>query len=455
MENSPISFPCPACGTKLTVPAHLAGVTGPCPSCSHQIQAPHSPHSPKSIPLAALPILPSQAQTPTGLHPSASTEDPLPPIRVLESDLAPTSAVVDPELGQLLARPSHVKRATEPRPKPPQPAADKPENSPVVPNPSQKKSRFTRLLFFILFIAAATTIGSGVVSFLRDQREKGQVRYPISKIRVRTISPRSVAPHGPPDSQKLPEPPIVTLPVSPVPPPEQPVITDPPPSSPDAVEPKTPSQAATELLKKFLAAKTLQERLPLVETQTPETALANSCLAAPFPKAKEIFIETIENNAAQRIVNYYHHVTFDTEDSSKELQTILIQKRGTTEPRVVVDPFLDSYGGRLAAYAKKPSDQSETFRVTILPQAACTNEAIPNRENKLTLKLLAQDDAKEITLAYFTKESKIAEMLEDGTYSLSYGKAKACTVILRWNTEERPEAPYLEVVTLKTLDWNP
>jgi hypothetical protein len=455
MENSPISFPCPACGTKLTVPAHLAGVTGPCPSCSNQIQAPDSPQKLKSIPLAALPTLPSQAQTLTGLHPSSSTEDPLPPIRVSESGLAPTRAVVEPELGQLLDHPSHVERATEPTPKPARPSANKPENSPTVPNPSQKKSRFTRLLFFLLFIAAAVTIGSGVVSFLRDQREKGQARHPISKISVRTISPRIIAPHGPPDSQKPPEVSIPILPISPVPPPDQPVITAPPPSLPDAVEPQTPSQAATEVLNKFLAAKTLQERLPLVETQTPETVLAKSCLADPFPMAKEIFIETIENNSAEQAVNYYHHVTFDTEDPSKELQTILIQKRGTSAPRVIVDPFLDSYGGRLAAYAKKPSDQPGTFRVTILPQAACTNEAIPNRENKLTLKLLAQDDAKEITLAYFTKESKIAQMLEDGTYSLSYGKAKACTVILRWNQEERPEAPYLEVVTLKTLDWNP
>jgi hypothetical protein len=46
-------------------------------------------------------------------------------------------------------------------------------------------------------------------------------------------------------------------------------------------------------------------------------------------------------------------------------------------------------------------------------------------------------------------------MLEDGTYSLSYGKAKACTVMLRWNTEEDPKMPYLEALLIKNLDWNP
>ncbi len=46
-------------------------------------------------------------------------------------------------------------------------------------------------------------------------------------------------------------------------------------------------------------------------------------------------------------------------------------------------------------------------------------------------------------------------MLEDGTYSLSYGKAKSCTVMLRWNTEDSSDHPYLEAIAIKTLDWNP
>jgi hypothetical protein len=82
--------------------------------------------------------------------------------------------------------------------------------------------------------------------------------------------------------------------------------------------------AAMEVLEKFLAAKTLAERLPMMETQTPEAELANSCLAGPLP-----------------------------------------------------------------------------------------------------------------------------------TTSLSYGKAKACTVMLRWNADDNPAMPYLEALTIKALDWNP
>jgi hypothetical protein len=73
----------------------------------------------------------------------------------------------------------------------------------------------------------------------------------------------------------------------------------------------------------------------------------------------------------------------------------------------------------------------------------------------LTLKLLSRDNNKEIARAYFGRQSKIGWILEEGTYSLSYSKAKACTVMLQWNVEEKPDMPYLEAIDLKTLDWNP
>ena len=120
-----------------------------------------------------------------------------------------------------------------------------------------------------------------------------------------------------------------------------------------------------------------------------------------------------------------------------------------------MDPFLDSFGGRLAAYAKTPSDKAGVFQVTISAVASCNEDHVPHREKKLKLKLLPRDNTKEIARAYFGRQSKIGRMLEDGTYSLSYGKAKACTVMLRWNVEDKPDMPYLEAIDLKTLDWNP
>ena len=126
-----------------------------------------------------------------------------------------------------------------------------------------------------------------------------------------------------PKSEKKPADPEPT-PTLPVPAPDQPRIMDPSLEVPEGIEPTTPGMAAMEVLEKFLAAKTLAERLPMMETQTPEAELANSCLAGPLP-----------------------------------------------------------------------------------------------------------------------------------TTSLSYGKAKACTVMLRWNADDNPAMPYLEALTIKALDWNP
>ena len=232
-------------------------------------------------------------------------------------------------------------------------------------------------------------------------------------------------------------------------------ILEPVPALPAGMEPKTPGEVSKEVLDQFLNAKSLAERLPLMETHTPESELAKSCLAGPLPEAKNFVMGAVENNAVEQVVDFYHHLDFEAGDNRTNPQTILVRIRGSAQPKVVVDPFLDSYGGRLADYAKSPSDKAGFFQTIVWPLASCYDERVPNHEKKLTLKLLPQVNAKEIALAYVGRQSKIAEMLADGTYSVAYGKAKACTVMLRWNAEDDPTMPYLEAVALRTLDWNP
>lgn len=238
----------------------------------------------------------------------------------------------------------------------------------------------------------------------------------------------------------------------PVPEPEKPQIIQPPPDYPGGIEPKAPGIVALEVLEKFIAAKTLADRQPMMETQTPESELATSCLAAPLPAVRGILIDAQEANLVENVLDIYYNVDFDAGNNQINPQTILVRIRGTAEPKVVADPFLDMFGGRLAAYAKTPNENAGTFQVIVWAVASCTDERVRNREKKLTLKLLPRDNAKEIAQAYFGRQSRIGMMLEDGNYSLSYGKAKACTVVLRWNTEDNPEYPYLEAIDLKTMD---
>src|SRR6186997_570045 len=59
-----LTFLCPGCQTKLTLPAALAGVTGPCPICQTVIRAP-------SLPAGAAPP-PATAAVPQSLQGDSS-----------------------------------------------------------------------------------------------------------------------------------------------------------------------------------------------------------------------------------------------------------------------------------------------------------------------------------------------------------------------------------------------
>ena len=307
------------------------------------------------------------------------------------------------------------------------------------PPDAYHRNRSFRFLIPLLFVMASVGIGFGVATLLKNQSKAGSSKVLVKHSNSRPILEESIPPHASAEtsqeiSQDLPTPDLAL---------------------PAGLEVKSPGQVAKEVLDQFLAAKTLAERLPLMEMHTPESELAKTCLAGPFPEASSTRISVVENNAAEQVADYFHNVDFDAGDNRTNPQTILVRIRGSAPPKVVVDPFLDSYGGRLADYAKSPSDKAGLFQVIVWPLASCYDERVPNREKKLTLKLLPQANAKEIALAYLGRQSKIAQMLTDGTYRVAYGKAKACTVMLRWNTEDDSNMPYLEAIALSSLDWNP
>ena len=213
--------------------------------------------------------------------------------------------------------------------------------------------------------------------------------------------------------------------------------------------------AALEVLEKFIAARTLAERLPMMETRTPEAELAASCLAAPLPAARGILIGNQVVNPSENTLDIYLSVDFEAGEDQTVPQTILVKIRENAAPKVMADPFLDLFGGRLAAYANKPTKENGTFRVVAWAVASCTNPRVNDPKNKLTLDLLPREDAIEIAQGYFNRQSKIGKMLAEGTHNLTFGKANPSTVTLRWNTEENPEQPYLEAVDLKTMTWDP
>ncbi len=216
---------------------------------------------------------------------------------------------------------------------------------------------------------------------------------------------------------------------------------------------EAPAIAALRTLEKFLSAVTLDERMPLIETRTPPELLADSVLAGPLPPTIYISTDRQESNAIEQLVDVYYQVDFDKGDGKSDAQTILVRTRHGEPPKVVADPFLDLYGGRLLAYSKRQTDRGGVFQVIACAGAFCFEEHVPDRARKLTLRLMATDGPGEISRAYFSKFSKIGEMIKDET--IQYGRALPCTVMLRWNLEDDPNKPYLEAIDIKSLNWNP
>lgn len=444
MANDSITFYCPACGIKLTVPFNLAGVIGPCPTCRTQIQAPQ----PISQPVVYLPPAPPPPRAPNYADPGTIE----PPVQIpqppTQSVTQSQPATLKPEPRQLPNRP-HLEPVARQMPEPTH--SDDPRKLQPAPLPKHphQSGLLSRCLMLIVLLLASGALVFGVLTVLKSQADKEYPMNPASK----PGGFRRVDGNAPPkQSEPETKPAIQSLPV---PTPAQPTLIEPVPELPEGMKPQSQAMESLEVLEKFLAAKSLAERIPMIETKTSEAELAASCLAKPLPPTRSVLIDAQESNPMEEVVDFYYNVDFEAENNRVNPQTLLVRIRGRGEPKVVVDPFLDLFGGRLAAYAAKPIERAGEFQAIVYAVASCSDPKIPNRDKKLTLKLLARDNTKEIAQAYFGKLSKIGEMLEDGTYSLSYGNAKSCTVLLRWNTEDVPEYPYLEAVAVKALDWNP
>lgn len=234
-----------------------------------------------------------------------------------------------------------------------------------------------------------------------------------------------------------------------------PAVDTPPPAEAALKEEKI-DQLLTSLqvLEKFLSLKNFKDRSSLIESDLSQAELAISILNEPFPQISCVEVDVCERRSSEQIVDTYYRVDFAGQDEANHLQTMLVRSRGASEPKVVVDPFLDLYGEKLARFAAKPTSDIGMFQAIISAGAYCS-EKIPGSKNKHTLKLFAREDAQEIATAYFDKQSKIAAVLEDELSGLAYGQAKACKVSLRWVQGSSTETPFIEAINFEALHWNP
>ncbi|OYV07129.1 MAG: hypothetical protein CFE26_02655 [Verrucomicrobiales bacterium VVV1] len=331
---------------------------------------------------------------------------------------------------------------------------------------SQRGGWFIRILIPLLFLAAMVGVVYGVVSYMEahqpQPRKPTNVRSDPSGSTVRKIQPEDDLPLAPvePDESTPVIPPIPDPISRPVPSPIAEPMPDPmpltptdPSSSPDTTP--SPTISALQVLEQFLDAATLDERLPHMEGRTSREELEMSCLAKPLPE------HTIEpamqsDNTLENYTDFVFKVTYAKASAGKDSYDMLVRRRGDQAPKVVTDPFLDLYGGRLLAFANSPGENKHgTFQVLVSANSSCSDTTVPNHDKKITLKLIPSLTGKEIVSAYAGKASAIGDMLDNDQSGLRWGRAKPCTILLSWNIRDNPARPYLEASSIKALSWNP
>jgi len=445
-----LTFACPACDSRLTVPIALAGVVGPCPRCGTRIQAPPLPvpaatQSPVHAPAPA--AAPAPASVPVYAAPTYATT---PPPQEAPAGPAPGGTGYKPEPRQLPQRVEGKepigRRMSE---------AMRAQDDEVVGG--YRRSPLVRMIIPALFLTVLLAMVGVILLFLNQKPpvEVTPLPQPASPAQADSgLNSGSGPSHSdlPPRAAE----PDESLPVAPPADPggigasSRPVDLS---SQPVAKPPATSS--ATQVLEKFLAAKTLDERRPLMETATPDDELKSSCLSGPLPVCIGINVGLQSDSLVERSTDYFYTVTFARPNSRGDSYDVLVRRRGDQEPKVVVDPFLDLYGGRLKKFATTPTTAVGTFQARVTVIAGLVSDPnIPKRDNKMILKLTAtQSENHEIATVYASTSSRISDLLKEGG-GLSYGQSTPCTIELLWDVKDNPAHPFIEAISIKVLSWN-
>lgn len=433
---SSISFSCPQCQCTLRVPRHMAGVTGPCPSCGQMITSPREVTPPQEIsyqrtvpPLSSLPAIPRTlpAGSPSA-HPVSAR--PIPPLHeakprpAISSDLSTSAQPVAPTI----IRP----RKTEPY------------------RPLSKKYAFLRILIPMCAVSILAVGYWQISTILQKHRDTPQRKAVATPGRLPS-STRTVA--TPPNRSTTPS---ITPPTTPssrsTPVAETQVPTA---TTPDDQTPPPSGLLAGQIMEKFLAAPGLAERLPyLASSKTPDE-LSTTFLARPWPIAQLTPGAQIPH-PAEGLIEYYYEVRFgENSFGFPRLATFLLHQHGNEPPKILVDPLLDTIGGRLQDFAANPVDGPQDFFVIMDARVKCFDHKIPNADKKCTFFLRSHIQGKDIVTAYANEQSAVRKEFDDPLGGLRWKNPIPVILTLQWNTQEDIARPFIEVIGIKAKSWNP
>jgi len=471
-------FHCPCCNAQLSAPSSIASNTVPCPHCKSQISAPSPlpqpvdhgitifPHAlhPNPQPISVEPTIPATRETIRAepLHTIAHTQHP--------AAASPSTEYVsrqDASKGKTrtVADPSAVET---PRKKAP------------------KKNSALRVLISFTILATLAIAAFCLYQFLTANNpglttstgKKTAPAPPTANIQNQSASVSlqkesySAPTTGAAES---------SIPLKPkrgieekLEPNELPIIAkeksankEKAPDKPniEALEPVAPPPESVEspsdegaevgkLVEDFIEAKTLEQRLPMASTRKSLQDLQNTIMNKTWPSARVSPSSQI-THSAERLVEYYFEVRFDNNSMNfpKEA-TILVQKRTDEAPKIILEPLLDTIGGWLAEYAKTPSDEPQDFYVIMDARVKCIDNAIPGAHKKSTFFLRAHNTGEDLATAYADEQSTTLKLFDNPLEGLKWKNPMPAIVTLKWNKTEDGKRPFLELMAIKSTNWN-
>jgi hypothetical protein len=195
----------------------------------------------------------------------------------------------------------------------------------------------------------------------------------------------------------------------------------------------------------------------MVEPESSITELeAMPLMNGPLWEVEKITTELPQHHAGEQVTDYPYRVTFFVPNRKSVDFSMLVRQRGTQSPKVFLPAFIDLAGCRLHGYTHRPNAlDPATFHTVIEPVPGCHEAGVPNPDRKFTLRLLPSTIGKETSRAYVSTGSRFKKMVEDPASSLRWGVRIRATVTVQWNHKEDPEKPYLELIDINSLGWNP
>jgi hypothetical protein len=241
----------------------------------------------------------------------------------------------------------------------------------------------------------------------------------------------------------------------PHPAPLPPAVEPSPDPSSSLAPPRQSGLLASEIIEKFLAAPSLQDRLAYLRSAKSTDELATTFLARPWPIAQFTPGAQIPH-PAEGLIEYYFEVRFgENSYGFPRLATFLLHQRGQDAPQVLVDPLLDTIGGRLQAFAAAPTAAPQDFYVIMDPRVKCFDYKIPNADKKCTFFLRSHIQGKDIVTAYANELSDVRQEFNDPLGGLRWKNPIPVVLTLQWNTAEDIARPFIEVIAIKAKSWNP